>query len=105
MRINKYAVLGCFWPFWAILCPDFGKSFFLKTRMPDFGTTNSPISFCGMSPKQGNALSENKNAPKKDMLRPFRSPIAPSENTKSFFMKTRMPKKGTIIICQNVGNI
>ena len=50
MRINKYAVLGHFgpfWailghfgPFWAILCPDLGKSFFPKTRMPDLGTTS-----------------------------------------------------------------
>ena len=61
MRINEYAVLGHFGPFWAILCPDLGKSFFPKTRIPDFGTTNSPIPFCGMSLKQGNALSENKN--------------------------------------------
>jgi hypothetical protein len=27
------------------------------------------------------------------------------KNTKSFFMKIRMPQKRTIVICQNVNNI
>jgi hypothetical protein len=95
MRINNYAVLGHFGPGWTILCPNFGKSFFPKTRMPDFGTTNIQIPFCGMSPKHGNALSENTNASKRDIPHPIRAPVAPPENGKSFFPKTRMPQKGT----------
>ena len=37
-----WAILGHFGPFWAILCPEFGKSFFPKTRMPQKGTCNCP---------------------------------------------------------------
>jgi hypothetical protein len=40
-------------------------------------------------------FSENTNASKRDMLRPIRAPVAPPENGKSFFPKTRMPQKGT----------
>jgi len=96
MRINIYAVLGHFGPFWAILCPNFGKSFFPKTRMPNFGTTHIPFPFCGMSPKQENALSENKNASKRDMPYPIRAPVAPPENGKSFNIKIRTPVFWTI---------
>jgi len=55
--------------FWAGLCPDFGKSFFPKTRMPQKGT----------------------------YLRPPLAPVAPPENGKTFILETRMPQKGTYL--------
>ena len=72
MRINNYAVLDHFGPFWAIL----GHS---------------------MSQFWQKLFSENTNASKRDMLRPIRAPVAPPENGKSFFPKTRMPQKGTVL--------
>ena len=66
-----WAILGRFGPFWAVLCPNFGKSFFRKTRNPDFGTCISPI----LPPKHGFMASPKKG--------------------KSDFLKTRMPQKGT----------
>jgi len=46
MRINNHAVLGCFGSFWA-------------------------ENICGMPPKQGNALSENKNPRFWDYPQPY----------------------------------
>ena len=108
MCINNYAVLGHFgpfWavlgrfgPFWAILCPDFGKSFFPKTRMPQKGTCLCPIGADCTPGKRQNIYFGNKNAPKRDMLRPIRAPIAPPENGKTFILETRMPQKGTCCV-------
>jgi hypothetical protein len=60
-----WAISGHFGPFWAILghfgpfyVPIWAKAFFQKQECPILGLQ----AFCGMSLKQGNALSENKNA-------------------------------------------
>jgi hypothetical protein len=66
MRIHNYAVLGRFGPVWAVLCPDFGKSFFPKTRMPQKGT----------------------------YLRPHWRRLHPLKTAKHLFWKQECPKKG-----------
>ena len=128
-----WGVLGRFGPKTSVACPQNREMHFPKIRIPDFGTTHSPIPFCGMPPKQGNALSENKNprfwdynqpdsvlwhVPKtgKCTFRKHECPIsglqlarfrfvACPQNREMHFPKIRIPKKGAIIICQTVGNI
>jgi len=68
---HAHAVLGRFGPFWAVLGRFIGKSFFQKTRNPDFWTCISPI----LPPKTRFMASPKKG--------------------KSDFPKTRMPQKGT----------
>jgi len=51
------------------------------------------------------AFSGKHECPKKGHAAPDPSPVAPPENGKTFVLKTRMPRKGTIAICQNVNNI
>ena len=113
-RMSKKRTCACrFGPFWAILgrfmshfwqklFPENKKHRFLDMHRLHF---TPKTRFYGIPQKGQKWFSENKNAPKRDMLQFALCAIAPRKNTKSFFMKIRMPQKGTLIICQNDNNI
>ena len=96
--------LCSFGPFWAIFRPKrrlhvpiLAKPFFQKQECPKKGHAASDPG-AGCTPwKRQKLYFVNKNAPKRDMLRPIRAPVAPPENDKSFFPKTRNPIFGTVL--------
>jgi len=85
-------------PHWRRLHPlKTAKHLFWKQECPKKGhTAPDPGADCTPGKRQ-NIYFGNTNAPKKDMPHPTRAPIAPPENTKSFFPKTQTPVFGTVI--------
>lgn len=85
-----------------LVCPFFGKTFFLEIRNPDFGTCFSPfLQFlskigCFMSLFRQNLFSENKNPRFWDMIRPILHPIRghPPKTAKVIFRKQETPFLG-----------
>ncbi len=89
-----WTILDHFGPFYV---PILAKAFFRKHECLKKGHATAPIG-AGCTPRKRQKLfSENTNASKRDMLRPIRAPVAPPENDKSFFPKTRNPIFGTVL--------
>ena len=93
-----------------VACPDFGKTFKFKIRMPQKGTCTQIILqiwailgrfgpfWAVLCPENGHSCFPEKwFAHFGTCLCPPLAPIAPPENGKSFILETRMPQKGTCI--------
>ena len=105
---HQHECFRVFGPFLAKIVdciPPKGQNLFSENKNAPKRDMRCPEIIMLHPPKRAKHLSWKQECPKKGHVMPWNNNVASPQNGKPFKLKTRMPQKETISICQNVNNI